>query len=139
LAYILLYSDHYRIDNPGEWDMQCERCKSAIPEGEEMELHGQVLCEDCYLDLLSPSRVCDPWAVHSAKTFLNNTGSELNLTSIQRKILAILQNEGPQEIVNLCKSLQIKATDIERELAALRHMEKIRGERKDGKKRIRLW
>jgi len=88
--------------------MQCERCKSVISEGEEMELHGQVLCEDCYMDLLSPLRACDPWAVHSAKTFLKNGSSELNLSPVQQKILEIFQDEGPQEPANLCERLQIK-------------------------------
>ena len=32
-----------------------------------------------------------------------------------------------------------KETDIERDIAALRHMEKIRGELRGGKKLIRLW
>ena len=119
--------------------MQCERCKSVIPEGAEMELHGQVLCEDCYMDLLSPSRACDPWAVYSAKTFLKNSSSELNLSPVQQKILEILQDEGPQERTDLCERLQIKETDLERDLATLRHMEIIRGELKGGKKLICLW
>jgi hypothetical protein len=46
--------------------MKCERCKTAVVKGEQKALHGQTLCEDCYIDLLSPLRVCDPWAVYSA-------------------------------------------------------------------------
>jgi hypothetical protein len=127
------------MDECGGYVMQCERCKNVIPEGDQMELRGQVLCEDCYMDLLSPPRACDPWAVHSAKTFLKSGSYKLNLSLIQKKILEILQNEGPQEITDLCERLQIKVTDLERDIAALRHMEKIRGELKDGKKLIRLW
>jgi len=51
----------------------------------------------------------------------------------------MLQEEGPQEPANLCERLQIKETDLERNIAALRHMEKIRGELKGGKKLIRLF
>ncbi|MCD6353305.1 MAG: hypothetical protein J7M06_03735 [Proteobacteria bacterium] len=119
--------------------MQCERCKSLIPEGEQMEFHGQILCEDCYMDLLSPPKICDPWAVHSARSFLKNSSTELNFSPIQQKILEILQDEGPQEPASLCERLQIKETDLERDIAALRHMEKIRGELKGRKKLIRLW
>ena len=104
-----------------------------------MELHGQVLCEDCYMDLLSPAKACDPWAVYSAKTFLKNDSSGLNLTPVQQRILEILQDEGPQERPTLCETLQLKEADLERELATLRHMEKIRGELRGGKKFIRLW
>ena len=49
--------------------MKCHRCKGIIPDGEENDFHGQILCEDCYMDLLSPPKMCDPWAVHSAKSF----------------------------------------------------------------------
>ena len=91
------------------------------------------------MDLLSPPKVCDPWAVHSARTFLKNGSADLELIPIQQKIVAILQDEGPQEPANLCKRLQIKETDLERDIAALRHMEKIRGELKDRKKMMRLW
>jgi len=119
--------------------MQCERCKSLIPAGEEMELHGQVLCEDCCMDLLSPAKACDPWAVYSAKTFLKNDSSGLSLTPVQQRLLEILQEEGPQERTDLCERLQLKEADLERELATLRHVEKIRGELRDGKKLIRLW
>jgi hypothetical protein len=119
--------------------MQCERCKNLIPEGEGMELHGQVLCEDCYMDLLSPAKACDPWAVYSAKTFLKNDSSGPNVTPVQQRILDILQDEGPQERPTLCETLQLKEADLERELATLRHMEKIRGELRGGKRLICLW
>jgi hypothetical protein len=119
--------------------MKCGRCETVVVEGEQRVLHGQTLCEDCYMDLLSPLRACDPWAVHSAKTFVKEEAAVLKLTSIQQQIVDILQNEGPQESENLCKRLHVKETDIERNIAALRHMEKIRGELRVGKKFIRLW
>lgn len=119
--------------------MQCERCDIVIEEGEEMELHGQTLCEDCYMDLLSPLKACDPWAVHSAKTFLKEQGHEPQLNQLQQKILELLSLEGPIEPGNLSERLQIKYADIERELASLRHMEKVRGELKDGKRLVRTW
>jgi DeoR/GlpR family transcriptional regulator of sugar metabolism len=63
----------------------------------------------------------------------------LKLTPVQQKIIEILQNEGPQEPENLCERLQIKKTDIERDIAALRHMRKIKGELRGGKRLIGLW
>jgi hypothetical protein len=119
--------------------MQCERCKDSIPEGEQREFNGQILCEDCYMDLLSPPKTCDPWAVHSAKTFLKNSSIELKLSPIQQRILDIIRDDGPQEPANLCNRLRIKQTDLERDIAALRHMEKIRGELRGRKRFICLW
>jgi len=119
--------------------MQCERCQDRIPNGEERKLHGRILCEDCYMDLLSPSKACDPWAVHSAKTFLKQSRHEIELNPSQEKILHVLTEKGPTEAGELMNILEMKQTDLERELAVLRHMEKIRGELKHGKKLVCLW
>ena len=69
--------------------MRCDRCREDIKEGEERELHGQTLCEDCYMDTLSPAKACDPWAVHSAKSFAKEDGSNVEITETQSKILQI--------------------------------------------------
>ncbi len=119
--------------------MECEKCGDIIESGEERELHGRILCEDCYMDALSPSRACDPWAVHSAKSFMKEGGKEPELTLTQSRILEILQETGGVEPWVLVERLQVKPTDLEREIATLRHMEKVRGELRKGKKIIRLW
>jgi len=119
--------------------MECERCKETIAKGEKREHHGQILCEDCYMDLLSPARTCDPWAVHSAQTLARNSGGSLELTEIQKKILEIVEETGGAEPGVVVERLQIKPADIEREVAALRHMEKIRGELRQGKKFLISW
>ena len=119
--------------------MKCERCHDVIPEGEEREHYGRVLCEDCYMDVLSPLKACDPWAVHSAKSFSKDERYVLNLNENQQKILDILKEKEPMEIKSLLEALRIKETDLERELATLRHMGKVRGELRNGKRMIRLW
>jgi hypothetical protein len=119
--------------------MQCERCNASIAEGEERKHNYQILCEDCYLDLLSPAKSCDPWAVYSAKTFAKQQGPETHLNSVQHRILEVLRKDGPVEPCKLCKYLQIKETDMDRELASLRHMEKVRGELRNGIQLVRLW
>jgi hypothetical protein len=58
--------------------MKCDKCNNSINEGEELKLYGQLLCEDCYLDALSPARTCDPWAVHSAISFAKRTRPEIS-------------------------------------------------------------
>jgi len=40
--------------------MRCNICKKYLPEGEEEDLYGLVLCSDCYLFLISPFRMCNP-------------------------------------------------------------------------------
>jgi len=119
--------------------MLCERCHDVIAEGEQKELHNRILCEDCYMDLLSPPKACDPWAVYTAKSLAKQEGHELQLSALQAQILALLRKRGPMEAGDLSEALKIKETDLERELAALRHMERVRGQLKDGRRVIRLW
>ena len=121
--------------------MKCDRCKSAIETGEEREHLGQTLCEDCYMDVLSPAKSCDPWAVHSAKSFEHHSGSPVTLTPIQTEILDILEATGGIERAALIEKLKEKLTQpqLEREFATLRHMEKIRAEKRAGKIFLVLW
>ncbi len=119
--------------------MECTRCSAPIPAGEEREHLGRRLCEDCYMDVLSPAKACDPWAVHSAKSFGRELGGKFELTDTQRRILAILEETGGATPGHLVERLNISPMDLEREIAALRHMEQLRAELRDGKKYIRLW
>ena len=118
--------------------MNCERCGDAIEAGEEREHNGRMLCEDCYMDALSPVRACDPWAVHAAKSF-DGQVTQAQLTPSQKRILEILNETGGIEPQHLVERLQIKPTELERDVATLRHMEKIRGELRDGRRYITLW
>jgi hypothetical protein len=119
--------------------MKCDRCSQEIEPGEEQEHFGRYLCEDCYMDALSPAKTCDPWAVHSAQSFAKFKQGELELNEVQQKILRILKETGGVEPVEIVDRLQIMLSDLEREIAALRHMEKVRGELRDGKKFLILW
>ncbi|MFH0727879.1 MAG: hypothetical protein V2B19_16255 [Pseudomonadota bacterium] len=119
--------------------MECDRCKANIEEREKRQWHGQILCEDCFMDALSPPKACDPWAVYSAKSFSKENATHTEITEIQSKILQILKETGGVEPSVLCERLQMKPSDLERQIATLRHMEKVRGELASGKKIIRPW
>jgi hypothetical protein len=121
--------------------MECHRCHTKIEPGEEKEHLGRLLCEDCYMDALSPAKGCDPWAVYSAKNLEQQTGGSITLTPLQSEILGTLERTGGVEPPALLQELQGKLTmpQLEREFATLRHMEKVRGERREGKIFLRLW
>jgi hypothetical protein len=110
--------------------MQCNKCGASIDKGEEKELRDQILCEDCYIDALSPVKVCDPWALYNAKSLERNTTEPPPLTPIQSEILDVLKGAGSLEpsvvLLRLKKKLTIK--ELEREFAVLRHMDKVRAE-----------
>jgi hypothetical protein len=121
--------------------MQCSRCKTTIEEGDAHDHLGQMLCEDCYMDDLSPVRTCDPWAVHSARTFVAQAGNHAGLTDLQTRILTLLKESGgiePSQLVHRIGG-HCSERDLEREFAALRHMERARAEKRGDKIFWRLW
>jgi len=54
-------------------------------------------------------------------------------------LLQILKETGGEEPRIISERLQIKPSDIEREFATLRHMEKVKGDLREGKKIICVW
>ena len=76
---------------PKEQSMKYERCGAAIPENDERDFQGQVLCEACYMIARSPAKTCDPWAAYCAKSFSEKTGSSPKITEMQSRILQILK------------------------------------------------
>lgn len=120
--------------------MQCHRCQSVIEPGEEKSCQGGVLCEDCYLEDVSRVKVCDPWAVYCA-TSQERHGAPAPLTPMQTEILHILKRTGGLEPAALLRELGGKLTmpQLEREFAALRHMEKAKGEKRGDQVFIKPW
>lgn len=119
--------------------MECHKCKISIAKGDEREHNQEILCEDCYIDVLSPAKFCDPWADYAAKSFIErNPNMELNAG--QSKIIAVLKELGEVEPIILMDRLkdQISPEDGERECAALHRMGKIDIENSDGTVIIRL-
>ena len=119
--------------------MKCEQCQNTIPDGDEKSHLGRVLCEDCYMEVLSPVKTCDPWAVHSAKSF--EKGGAAALTALQSEILAVLKRTGGVAPAELQRQLNssISLGELEREFSALRHMEKARAEKRGDRVFWRTW
>jgi len=88
---------------------------------------------------LSPARACDPWAVRSAQILSKMDEEYSGLSETQMAILRVLQETGGTEVAIIAETLQIKLPELERELATLRHMEKLSGAMRAGKKIVRLW
>ena len=119
--------------------MLCDKCNTRIEKGEEFTSQGQTLCEDCYMDQLSPPRMCDPWAVYTAKSLADDSTGRQLLTKQQEKILELLQETGGTDFEGLVNKLKVNPSELKRELAALRHMEKIKASMRNGKKILVLW
>lgn len=119
--------------------MRCDRCNELIQEGEEMTFNQQTLCEECYMEILNPPRACDPWAVYNARLLSERTDGALELNETQVRILDLLKETGGLSLSDLADRLGIKTAPLMRELAALRHMEKLKAALREGTKVFVLW
>lgn len=121
--------------------MKCDQCHSTISPEEACEHLGRTLCEDCYMEALSPARTCDPWTVHSARQFERHTGGQSTLTTIQKEILKVLKKSGGLTAQALEERLggKLDAKALQVEFATLRHMEKVRAEKRGGEVILRMW
>lgn len=106
--------------------MECSICKESIEDGDEREHNNKILCEDCYIDVLSPAKFCDPWADYAAKSFAKNN-PESALSQNQILIMDTIRDRGEVDPLFLAEQLKDKISpqDGERECAALHRMGKI--------------
>ena len=91
--------------------------------------------------LLNPPRSCDPTAVTtavSARRQARQSGME-GLTDVQRRILEIIGDKGKVTRDELNEALELPATEIERQLAVLRHCELIRAVKEHNKVFLTAW
>ncbi len=113
--------------------IQCTKCGKKIEKDQGYEHQGKVFCEDCYLDILSPPKACDPLAVHSAKTFLKGKDKLSTLTPLQLRIVHYVKGKGEATLEEMIENLNLKEEELSREFAVLRHMEVLRATRKEEK------
>jgi DNA-binding CsgD family transcriptional regulator len=109
--------------------VKCNRCGYEIPFGEEYEYYGQILCEDCYIDIRYPTKGCDPWAVYSANRSRQREGLKGTdgLTERQREIYDFIRRSGKVTREELIENLNLTESEVQTHLAILRHCELVKG------------
>jgi transcription initiation factor IIE alpha subunit len=117
----------------GDMPFQCSKCGKTLEKNECYGHQGKVFCEDCYMDILSPPKACDPWAVHSAKTFLRGKDKLSTLTPLQLKIVDYIRGKGEATIEEMVENLNLAEEVLRREFAVLRHMEILKATKKGDK------
>jgi hypothetical protein len=111
-------------------DQSCTRCGASLAGEEPRDYFGEVLCEDCYLEALSPVRTCDPWAVHTARSLKDLPGG-LILTPRQQQLHELVKDKGEVSKQEAAQALEINEEELQREFAVLRHLELLRACQKD--------
>jgi len=109
--------------------MLCAKCQSEIPLGDEMQLHGQIVCEDCYIIGVQPPKTCDVAAVHSAVThrkLSGQTGTE-GLTELQKNIYQFVKDKGKVTRPEIAEHFNLQQWELERNFSVLRHCELLKG------------
>jgi hypothetical protein len=117
----------------GNMPFQCSKCWKTLEKHECYEHQGKVFCEDCYMDILSPPKACDPWAVHSAQTFLKGKDKLSTLTPLQLNIVNYLKGKGEATMEEMMNNLNLTEEELRREFAVLRHMEIVKATKKGDK------
>jgi len=115
----------------GKMPFKCSRCGKTLEKHQCYEYQEKVFCEDCYMDILSPPKACDPWAVHSAQTFLRGKDKLSTLTPLQLKIVDYIREKGETTMEEMMENLRLTEKEIRREFAVLRHMEILKATKKE--------
>lgn len=109
----------------------CGHCGTKTPEEYAVEQGGGKVCEDCAMSLMSPTKICDPWAVRMAASSMTTKGEAIAaLRGLEKKIHDLVTNEGRVAFEKLPEIMGVTRQEIERAAATLRHMELIRGDRR---------
>ncbi|MFC2014620.1 hypothetical protein ACFLUP_01360 [Chloroflexota bacterium] len=115
--------------------MKCQICRRDIPENESFIYLEKTLCDDCYLDAMSPAKACNPWAVYLATRTRENSGLKgvEGLTSIQQEVYEFIKSREKVTAAEIMIKFHIKQPDLENVIATLRHCELVRGQKDDDK------
>ena len=111
---------------------QCDKCGGLVPADECVTHGSQNVCEDCAMDLLSPAKACDPWAVKMASSsFETEADAVATLKGLERKLYDLVSTNGRVPFEELPGRLEVSRSELDRAVATLRHMELVRGQRRD--------
>lgn len=111
--------------------MRCDRCQKDVPAETLVEQGSQKVCEDCLMDLLSPAKACDPWAVRHAKSSLGSDPVAA-LQGVERRLYDLVKKRGRVPRDEVPKLLGVSPAEAQRALATLRHMELVRADKGSG-------
>ncbi len=113
--------------------MQCHNCGAEIT-GEEVHRYGDKLfCEDCYIELISTPKACNPMSVRSARLTREKMGQKgtEGLLPLQKEIYDYLKENKAVLREKVALHFNLTEKEMENHFAVLRHCELARAFKKD--------
>lgn len=109
--------------------MKCQKCQRDVREEDAFTYLGETLCEDCYMDVRSPAKSCDPWAVYSATRTRETAGlsGAEGLNTLQQAIFNFIKDRGKATPEEVTTKFNITPKDLQNQIATLRHCELVKG------------
>ncbi|MCB2228365.1 MAG: hypothetical protein KQH53_16925 [Desulfarculaceae bacterium] len=111
--------------------MNCQQCGAAMEPDEAREFDGKDICEDCYIDALTPAKSCDPWATYTASRLETQ-----ELSPGQEAILACIDKTGEATFEELLAYTGLDEKNLTREFAALHHMKLAGAAQRPGNQKV---
>ena len=108
--------------------MKCHQCGREIPKGESHPHQGQILCDDCFMEIGLHAGGCDPWATYSAtrtRESLGLKGTE-GLTELQKKVYEFVKNKGKITREEVMAELSLSDAEMDAQLTPLMHSELVK-------------
>ena len=115
--------------------MKCQSCGSEISIENSYTINGLTICDDCYLEESHRVIACNPLAIYSAKRFQESDGIEAKekLTELQKTIYEFIKSKGKATRQELVDKFNLSLSEIENQIAVLRHLELTKA-KKEGNK-----
>lgn len=115
--------------------VSCQSCGCEISSKDTYVVGGLTICDDCYLERSQKVIACNPLATYSAKRFQESDGLDAKdrLTDLQAKIYDFIRSKGKASPKTLRDNFSLSQTEVENQIAILRHLELTKA-KKEGNK-----
>lgn len=115
--------------------VNCQSCRDKIPFEDSYLVDGLRVCDDCYLDKSQRVIACNPLVTYSAKQFQASDGVEAKerLNDRQKVIFNFIKSKGKATVKELSEKFNLSKSEIENQIAILRHLELTKAKKEDDK------
>ena len=109
---------------------KCSICGCVLSEDEIYIFNEQTLCEDCHMEETHPVKVCNPLPVMAAKNLGNNKQDPIDtLNELQKAVFNHIIDSKKATVQELCTKFELTEAQLTNQIAVLRHLQLIKGQK----------